>query len=440
MNPPPPLTTQREISWFFFPLLLNVQLMSVSHSIINAALARQDDFITALAAFSVAMVLHLFIASPAYQNHTITMAMVRGRKSLRGTVIFVLLVAFYASALLAVIAFTPVGVFVLERLLGVTGEIADGVRRVLAILVFLPFFTGFRGLFQGLVIGARRTGLVSFATGVRIIALLVLLLLGRRWLEGAALGAAALLGCIVVETALMGFFAGRCRILHQGGEEKGAWEIMRFAFPLAYSSCLQQTIPLLINAIISRLPDGALALASFGVIRGFLFLLAGPMRNLQQAYLTLVRTRGDYVVLTRFYRRVALGMAGLMLLTAFPLNGPVLGGIMGLEAQMRQYIAVPLAGCALFPALYGLSNLLRGFFTGAHLTGVLGQATFVKLFFLLLCWGGIFLYQPTLPGVALAIILLLASELCETAYLLRRRRGLLFPGEPPCPDAAGGVR
>ncbi len=423
MNPSAPLT-QKEISWFFFPLLLNVQLMSVSHSIINAALARQADFINALAAFSVAMVLHLFIASPSYQNHTVTIAMVRGRKSLRGTVFFVLVVATWVSALLAVIAFTPVGVFVLERLLGVSGEVAEGARKVLGILVFLPFFTGFRGFFQGLVIQARRTGLVSFATGVRIAALFALLLLGRRWFEGPVLGAVALLGCIVVETALMAFFASRCRVPREGADEKGTWEIVRFAFPLAYSSCLQQTIPLLINAIISRLPDGPLALASFGVIRGFLFLLAGPMRNLQQAYLTLVRSRADYAVMQIFFRRVAVGMALLMLATAFPLNGPVLGTVMGLEEEMRLYIAWPLASCAVFPALYGAPNLLRGFFTGSHRTGVLGQATFFKLFFLLLCWAGILIYTPAISGVALAIALLLASELCEVGYLYRRRRGV----------------
>jgi ABC-type sulfate transport system permease subunit len=84
--------TLKEISLFFFPLLLNVQMMSVSHSIINAGLARQSDFVVALAAFSVAMVLHLFVASPSYQNHTVTIAMVRGRRSLRGTILFVLLV------------------------------------------------------------------------------------------------------------------------------------------------------------------------------------------------------------------------------------------------------------------------------------------------------------------------------------------------------------
>jgi hypothetical protein len=65
----PPLLTQREIAIFFLPMLLNVQLMSVSHSIINAFLARSAEQIVALAAFSVAMVIHIFLASPSYQNH-----------------------------------------------------------------------------------------------------------------------------------------------------------------------------------------------------------------------------------------------------------------------------------------------------------------------------------------------------------------------------------
>ena len=71
--------------------------MSVSHSIINGALARLEDFVTALAAFSVAMIIHLFVASPSYQNHTVTIAMVRGERSLRSVALFVLLVATYVS-------------------------------------------------------------------------------------------------------------------------------------------------------------------------------------------------------------------------------------------------------------------------------------------------------------------------------------------------------
>ena len=87
--------TQKDVAFFFFPLLLNIQLMSVSHSVINAGLARLDDAVVILAGFSVAMVLHLFVASPSYQNHTITIAMVRGRKSLISTTIFIFLIAIW---------------------------------------------------------------------------------------------------------------------------------------------------------------------------------------------------------------------------------------------------------------------------------------------------------------------------------------------------------
>jgi O-antigen/teichoic acid export membrane protein len=358
----------------------------------------------------------------------VTIAMVRGRRSLRGTILFVLLVATWVSIMLGLVAFTRLGDFILGRILGVHGEIAEQARAVLGILVFLPFLTGFRGLFQGLVMQARHTGLVSLATTVRVAVLLGFLALGVRWFGGAVLGAFALLVCIAVETALMGFFAWRCRIHHEGGNgERGALEIFRFAFPLAYSSCLQQVVPLLINAIISRLPDGALALASFGVIRGFIFLLAGPMRNLQQAYQTLVKDHADYRVLVRFFRRVGSALAVLTVVIAYPLSAPVLGTLMGLDAETRAYIALPLSGCALYCYLYGAVSLLRGWFTGEDRTTELGRSVIYKIFFLLACWGLLTAVpiSTAFPGVAVAVILLMAAELCETWYLHHRRHRLL---------------
>jgi len=417
--------TQKDVALFFFPLLLNVQLMSVSHSVINAGLARLEDAVTILAGFSVAMVLHLFVASPSYQNHTITIAMVRGRKSLISTTLFILMVAIWVSILLALLAFSPVGTFVLDRVLGVSPAVAQGARDALAFLVFLPFITGLRGLFQGLVIRARRTGLVSFATAMRIVMLFAYLWLGQLWFSGTRVAAFALLGCVGTETLVIGYFAWRVRLPAAEEDTRSFVEILRYGLPLAYSSGLQQTVPLLINAIISRLPDGTLALAAFGVIRGFLFLLAGPMRNLQQAYLTLVQVPEDNQVLVRFLVRVSSGMALVMLLIAWPLNQPVLGTVMGLDAGMRDYITWPLTACALFPLLYGAANLLRGWFAGAHLTGRLGLSTLYKAVLMLILWPLVTTTSLPLPGIAVAIFLLLAAEFCEAGYLYRQRSRLL---------------
>lgn len=415
--------TQKQIALFFFPLLLNIQLMSVSHTVINSALARLDDYVTALAGMSVALVIHLFIASPSYQNHTVTIAMVRGRSSMRSVLIFVLLVASYVAVMLALIAFSPLGDLILLRLLGAPPEVAQAAREALNILVLLPFFTGLRGFGQGLIIQARRTSLVSLATGVRVGGLFGLLALGRGWFSGAQLGAFALVGCVMIETVVIALFAWRVHLpLDRGEAEKTTGEILRYSLPLAYSSCLQQTIPLLISSIIGRLADGPLALAAFGVIRGFLFLLAGPMRNLQQVYLTLVRSAADYRTLIRFNLIVATAMGLLILLTAGPLNRPILGQLLGIDPQLRHYLRFALAGCALFPLLYGASNLLRGWFAGAHQTGKLGRSTILKSSVLLLAWWPIVSWQPPVSGVGIGIGLLLGAELLEALYLWRQRR------------------
>lgn len=414
----------RQISRFFFPLMLNVQLMSFSHNIINMALARQADAVANLAAFAVALALHLFVASPGYQNHTIALALVRGRRSLASVALFVLTVSSGITILLSLIAWTALGQVVFERLIGVSPELAGKARAVVAVLVFLPFFTGLRGVCQGLVIRARRTELVSLATLIRIFSLVLILLLAAGRVPGAQLGALGLVGCIAVESLAVLWFARKCGIapVPDDAPEHGAGETFRFGLPLAFSSAMQQIVTLLITAIVSRLPDATMALAAFGVIRGFIFLLAGPMRNLQQAYLALVKSKTDYRVLMRFFRRVAGGMAIIMLAVAYPLNRLVLGWAMGLDFELRAYIALPLAGCALFPVLYGAVNLWRGFFAQRHRTGILGWATVAKVGYLAIAWPLALVSPIPIPGIALAVFLLLSCEFCEAWYLNHRRR------------------
>ena len=239
----------RQISRFFFPLMLNVQLMSFSHNIINMALARQADAVANLAAFAVAIALHLFLASPGYQNHTIALALVRGRRSLISVSLFVLAASLGISMMLALIAWTPFGQFVFEQLIGVSPDLAKRARDVIAILAFLPFFTGIRGLCQGIVMRAHRTELVSLATLIRIGSLVVILLLAGGHVPGPQLGALGLLGCIAVECLMMLWFACKCGIVPTGSAEHGVRDTFRYSLPLAFSSSMQQIIPLMISAI-----------------------------------------------------------------------------------------------------------------------------------------------------------------------------------------------
>jgi len=95
---------------------------------------------------------------------------------------------------------------------------------------------------------------------------------------------------------------------------------------------------------------------------------------------------------------------------------------MGVAEELRAYIAWPLACCAAYPLLYAASNLLRGYFAGAHRTAQLGRSTAWKALFLAACWLVSLRFPPPLPGIVLAIALLLLAELLEAAYLYRQRR------------------
>ncbi len=246
--------------------------MSISHTVINGALARLDSYITALAGFSVAIVVHIFISSPSYQNPTIALTLARGRKSLIGVVTFIGLIAVYTTAMLLILAATSVGDFFLLKILGTPPEVAVETKKALAIMALLPFFTGLRSLSQGLLIKARKTGLVSMATGVRVVALFGYLSIGPTWFSGAQLGSFALVSCVITESLVITWLAWKTHSpFEKGVEEKNIAQIIRYASPLAFSSFLQQTIPLLISSIVGRLSDGTLALAAFGLIQGFLF-------------------------------------------------------------------------------------------------------------------------------------------------------------------------
>ena len=88
----------------------------------------------------------------------------------------------------------------------------------------------------------------------------------------------------------------------------------------------------------------------------------------------------------------------------------------------------PLSACALFPFLYGATNLLRGWFAGAHLPARLGRSTIYKVLLLCVCWPVFTLVSWPFSGVAIAIFLMLAAEFCEAWYLRTHRNRLTGEG------------
>ena len=178
---------------------------------------------------------------------------------------------------------------------------------------------------------------------------------------------------------------------------------------------------LVINAILGRLADSALALASFGVLRSLILLIGGPMRNLQHAYLTLVHSAQDYRVLLLFWLRTSAAMVVLTAALAFPLNDLFLGRILGLPSDIRHYIALPLACSALFPLLHGATTLLRGYFARRYMSDQVVKSTLLRVVYLAGLGWAINVWPPAVSGLVIGLVLFLSSEVVDSLYLRWQR-------------------
>jgi hypothetical protein len=95
---------------------------------------------------------------------------------------------------------------------------------------------------------------------------------------------------------------------------------------------------------------------------------------------------------------------------------------MGLDTQMRDYIAIPWPAAPL-PSFTDRPTSCAA--TSPRNTAPLNSAVDGLRRLLLLVWGiGADLPVPV-PGIAIAVFLLVVSEFCESSYLIWRRRSLL---------------
>lgn len=451
LSPAPHRTvTLREAAAFFLPLIFMAQLMMVSHTVIHAWLARGALPTEALAAFSIAFALNALLSSVFRPLHQIALSFVVDRASLRRVWQFAMAFAALNMALIGAVAYTPLGDWVYGGLLGASPAVVHQARAASQIFLWIYPLQCTRNTAAGLLMVFRQTLLISYTTGLRLAALVLLLLGLGPLLGGASLGAAALVGCIGVEATLVLLVARPFNraLPRSRGPLPAYGEIWRFAWPLIANAMLENGLVVLINVFVGRLAQADLALAAFGVARGLLMLMMSPLRNLAQTAQALTRTREDLRRVTRFAWLAIGSFAGLIALLFYtPLRGVVLDQVMGLAPAMQAAVEPAVLLFLLTPPLWALGSLYRGLLAGARQTGVLAFTGAVRLA-AVGAVSSLCLAFPQANGAVVGVAALSAAFACEAALLGRSlrghlRRGQAFPehggapGEPA--PAAGGA-
>lgn len=278
---------------FYLPLSVTNFLMMISHNVVNAGIARGANPELGLAAFRMAKSLAFMIENPVFMVRQSTVSLVTGTRSFRLVSRIFMAIALFLALVLAVFAIPGWGDYVFAQLFGASQETASNARLAMGVLFIIPLVSCSRNLFHGAALLTHQTKLVPFATGVRVVFCLALLMVlaQLRGISGALMGGILFVSGLTIE-CLVTYLSSRdsvrqiprFRSAREADRDLAVRDVIVFFVPLMFTSLMHQvTMP----AINTRLGFGSLAfpeiaIAAFAAGYDLGQLLLSPISMLHQ--------------------------------------------------------------------------------------------------------------------------------------------------------------
>ncbi|MDP6831050.1 MAG: hypothetical protein QF512_08775 [Alphaproteobacteria bacterium] len=411
---------------FFVPLILMTELNMISKSVINAALARSPDQNVTLAAFHVAFTLYFAVSSSTEVCSLITLSYLKTKHALSRLLRYMTVIVAVPWLLAQFLAFSQLGDWAFGGLFGASDAVVVQAKSAIFLLSLSAPILLTRSICFGLILMHQRTIFITYATFIRLASLAVSLVVLPRFLDGASIGAAALVTCMALETVVAFIFARPLyRELPQGGGDGGEAppsfrQQWRFSWPLMLNTSSEMGVITAISIFLGMLANPDLALAAFNIIYGLVSLLMSPMRNLLQTAQTLVRTLADRRPMFVFALHLVgfFGALGLLLFYS-PLEGIILADVMGLRPELENYCSPALKLAFLMSAAWAYSALYRGLLAGVRDTTMLAASGLSRIAVaVLVCAFGLIL--DGVNGAMIGLIGWMAGYGAETALLALR--------------------
>ncbi len=421
----PPLRL-RDCYRFFGPLVLMVELNMISKSAIHAFLARTENPSITLAAFNAAFTFYFAITSATEVTALLCLSYLKSRADIPRLLGFAVVLLMLPLGLALTIAFTDVGSAMFGGWFGLSPQGQLEARAAVSLLALSVPVLLLRGMAFALLMLNRKTIIITWSTLIRLSSLAISLAVLPRWLDGAAIGAGALVLCMASETVFAWAFAWRFMIalpLARKVQDTflGYW---RFSWPLIINSSAEMGVIFTISIFLGRLDNAELAIAAFGVVHGLASLLMGPMRNLTQTAQTLVARREDVRVMFAFTAQLVVFFTLLALvLFETPLRDTILLSIMGLPPSLAAYCEPALAISIAMAAFWSCTALFRGLLAKARTTKSLAASGVLRVL-TAAAVGFLSLGHSELNGALLGVSAWVTSYAVETAISTWRLRKL----------------
>ena len=378
-----------------------------------------------LAAFNAAFTFYFAITSATEVIVALSLSYLKSRADLWQVIRFTGLILLLPWGLALCAAFTDLGNEIFGGWFGLSARGQTEARWAIGLLAISAPILLIRGIAFALLMLNRRTIVITWSTLIRLTSLGLSLAFLPFWLDGAAVGAGALVFCMASETIFAWAFARRYLAEMPEGEKTLSFysRYWSFSWPLIINSSAEMGVILVINLVLGRLDNAELAIAAFGVIHGLVSFLVAPMRNLAQTAQTLVTRREEVGVILLFTSQLISGFTVLaLILFHTPLKEVVLRSIMGLPPELAGYCEPAMSFAFTMVAFWACSAVFRGLLAKSRTTSALAASGFLRIGTAAAA-GLTTFFLPDINGGLLGLFAWVFSyliESCLTGWHLRR--------------------
>lgn len=341
----------KQLFLFFLPLGITPTLIGMSHSVVDAGLARLPSPELSIAVFSIVKGISNVIKGPIYISRQVIASMVDSKESYYKTMKFLIFLCSILLFILMLLAYTPLGAWFLNNIIGLKEtEQINFTYYALRIACFLPICELLRNAHQGIVISIQNTKLIL--PGIILRLLFASILLWWTVHTQAILGVVAGSLAWVVGMGLEGLFlflslfylykspARAAEMMPNRNQSVLSYrEIFKFFLPLALMMSLGGFLQPIIQSGLARSYSSTQSLAAFGVALSLLTVLTGALGMLHNVSLVYAEKIGDknwpYIFRFCLYTGILISIL-IFTLAVTPIGFWVFNRIIGVSVEITE--------------------------------------------------------------------------------------------------------
>ncbi|MAV27037.1 MAG: hypothetical protein CMQ05_13140 [Gammaproteobacteria bacterium] len=371
---------------FFWPLVLMGAVLVLSGQFQNGILARYPDAVRELAVFAIAgSTFGLFHAGISFVSQMANVY-ARSEAGTRQALRFVIVICVVLSSLIALLAFTTVGTWLMRFIYGINDDLLHQVMRYMQLYIPLIVVDGIRQFLMGLLVQARMTGRLTIVNMMQLSVVIASLIAGFSSGMDAPI---VLVGSMILGSGchlmLLVWLVRKDYTLpeHREHESLSFGELFRFFLPVATTGVMFAISRPVLYALIARSPDAVVSIAAMRVGFDVASLFQVTANQFRHFFVTF--GDDDLPLKRQFMWLVGGGITvSMLLVAATPVSHFLLSDLIGIQGTVLTYSREVLLWMCFLPGLILWRNYYHGLLMVARRTTGMALGGIVRV-------GGIYL-------------------------------------------------